>query len=237
MSRIGKQPVPVPAGVDVTIDGQNVSVKGPKGTLSLAVSEPISVSRNDDGAIVAFFSGMRDSEIIGRGYWARPDETQRTFGATLGSRLAVGSHAAGSSDGRPWLRTGDLGVYLDGELFVTGRLADLVVVDGASHYPHDIEATVAAASPTVRRGYVTAFSVPGDPGLRLVIVAERAAGTARADPRQAIEAVEAAVSRRHGLAVADVRLLPAGAIPRTTSGKLARRACREHYLDGTLGAH
>lgn len=173
---------------------------------------------------------------IGRGYWARPDETRRTFGARLRSRLAD-SHAAGSSQGSPWLRTGDLGVYLGGELFVTGRLADLVVVDGKSHYPHDIEATVAAASPTVRRGYVTAFSVAGDPDQRLVIVAERAAGTARADPGPAIEAIEAAVFRRHGLAVADVRMLPAGAIPRTTSGKLARRACRDHYLDGTLGAH
>lgn len=174
---------------------------------------------------------------IGRGYWARPDETRRTFGATLRSRLAEASHAAGSSEVRPWLRTGDLGTYLDGELFVTGRLADLIAVDGASHYPHDIEATVAAASPTVRRGYVTAFAVPGNPDQRLVIVAERAAGTARADPRPAVEAIEAAVSQRHGLAVADVRLLPAGAIPRTTSGKLARRACRDHYLDGTLGAH
>ena len=72
--------------------------------------------------------------------------------------------------------------------------------------------------------------------MRLVIVAERAAGTSRADPQPAIEAIRAAVSQRHGLTVADVRLLPAGAIPRTTSGKLARRACRAEYLDGTLGA-
>ena len=80
----------------------------------------------------------------------------------------------------------------------------------------------------------TAFSVPadsdrgdsGDAGRRLVIIAERAAGTSRADPQPAIEAIEAAVSRRHGLTVSDVRFLPAGAIPRTTSGKLARQACR-----------
>ena len=93
----------------------------------------------------------------------------------------------------------------------------------------------------VRRGYVTAFSVPGaqvpqfgTPDDALVIVAERAAGTSRDDPQPAIEAIKAAVFDRHGVTVADVRLLPAGAIPRTTSGKLARLACREQYLSGAL---
>ena len=100
----------------------------------------------------------------------------------------------------------------------------------AYHYPQDIEATAAEASPVVRRGYATAFSVPAD---KVVIVAERAAGTSRVDPQPAIEAIREAVSHRHGLSVSDVRLLPAGAIPRTTSGKLARRACRAH----TSAAH
>jgi fatty-acyl-CoA synthase len=86
----------------------------------------------------------------------------------------------------------------------------------------------------VRRGYAAAFSVPDE---RLVVIAERAAGNARADPQPAIEAIRAAVADRYGLSDMDVRFLPAGAIPRTTSGKLARRACRAQYLDGTLGAH
>ncbi len=173
---------------------------------------------------------------IGRGYWGLPDETRASFGAELRSRLAEGSHAAGSIVDRAWLRTGDLGVYLDGELYVTGRIADLVSIDGTSHYPQDIEATVAEASPVVRRGYVTAFSVPAnDSGQQLVIVAERAAGTSRVDPQPPIEAIRQAVWHRHHLDVSDVRLLPAGAIPRTTSGKLARRACRAEYLNGTLG--
>ena len=93
----------------------------------------------------------------------------------------------------------------------------------------------------MRRGYVVAFSAPAnempgsntdDTSERLVIIAERAAGTARVDPRPAIESIRATVAHRHGLTVADVRLLPAGAIPRTTSGKLARRACRSQYLSG-----
>ncbi|MBO0864609.1 MAG: AMP-binding protein, partial [Mycobacterium sp.] len=183
---------------------------------------------------------------VARGYWGRPDETRLTFGAKLQSRLAEGSHADGAPSGRRWLRTGDLGVYLDGELYVTGRIADLVIIDGRTHYPQDIEATTAQASPTVRRGYVAVFSVPAnelpgsntdDTSERLVIIAERAAGTGRADLQSAIETIGKAVLQRHGLSASDVRFLPAGAIPRTTSGKLARRACRAQYLSDELGGH
>ncbi len=171
-----------------------------------------------------------------------PRRRRLAFGAKLQARLEQGSHAEGAPVGRTWLRTGDLGVYLDGALYVIGRIADLVTVDGRNHYPQDIEATVADASPMVRRGYVTAFSVPAGPdgsgdAQRLVVVAERAAGTSHDDPRPAIEAIRAAVLHRHGVTVSDVRFLPAGGIPRTTSGKLARRACRAQYLGGTLGVH
>lgn len=173
---------------------------------------------------------------IGRGYWGRPEETHETFGVPLASRLGEGSHANGAPAGAGWLRTGDLGFYLDGELYVTGRLADLVTVDGHTFYPQDIEAAVADASPMVRRGYVTAFSLSGRDGDQLVVVAERAAGTNRSDPQAAIAAVGAAVSEQYGIADARVVLVPAGTIPRTTSGKLARRACRTAYLDGHFAA-
>ncbi|MCV7317485.1 AMP-binding protein [Mycolicibacillus parakoreensis] len=172
---------------------------------------------------------------VARGYWGRPEESRAAFEAVLHTRLSHGGHAGDVPAGAHWLRTGDLGVYLDGELFVTGRLADLVRLDGRDHYPHDIETTVADASSMARRGYVVAFTTPiahGDAGL--VIVAERARGTGRADPQPAIEAIGAAVTRVHGLTVADVRFVQAGAIPRTTSGKLARRACRDAYRDGAL---
>ena len=134
-------------------------------------------------------------------------------------------------------------MYLDGEVYIIGRIADLVVISGRTHYPQDIEATTAEASPIVRRGYVAAFSVPAndvpgsnadDTGETLVIIAERAAGTARADPQPAIASIRDAVMGRHGLSVAEVRFLPAGAIPRTTSGKLARRACRAAYIAGSF---
>lgn len=171
------------------------------------------------------------------GYWGRPDETERAFGARLRSRLEHGSHAGSTPADGAWLRTGDLGFYLDGELYVTGRTVDLMVLGGRGHYPQDIEATVAAASPMVRAGYVVAFAAPADTTGQLVIVAERATGTGRQDPAPAIAAIRAEVQRVHGVNAADVRFVPAGAIPRTTSGKLGRIACREQYVAGTLGVH
>lgn len=169
---------------------------------------------------------------VGRGYWGLPEDTERVFHARLGAPQPNG-HAVKADGQGDWLRTGDMGFYLDGELYVTGRLADHLVLDGRSHYPQDIETTVADASPIVRRGYVTAFTVPSG----LVVVAERASRTAKADPQEAIDAIRAAIGSEYGLEARDVQLLPAGAIPRTTSGKLARRACRRQYLDGTLGVH
>ncbi len=180
---------------------------------------------------------------IGRGYWARPEETEYTFGNKLQSRLDSGSHADGTPDDATWLRTGDLGCYIDGDLYITGRIKDMVIVDGRNHYPQDIEATVGGASDGIRHGFVAAFSVPArelpdgsptDTSEKLVIVAERGPGAGRADRQPIIDAVRRAVSRKHAVNVYDVRLVAAGVIPRTTSGKLARRACRAEYLEGTL---
>lgn len=170
---------------------------------------------------------------IGRGYWGRPEETQRTFCARISSTVPRGSRATDGIAGT-WLRTGDLGLYLDGELFVTGRIADMVTVDATNHYPQDIEATVAEASPIIRRGYTAAFTAAEDGSQGLVVVAERAAGTARIDPSSAIDAIKNTVLHNHGVPVIDVRIVPAGSIPRTTSGKLARRACRLAYLGGVF---
>ncbi len=166
------------------------------------------------------------------GYWGRPEETRHAFGARLRSRLDQGSHAGLTPADSAWLRTGDLGFYSGGELYVTGRTVDLITLGGRSHYPQDIEATVAAASPMVRGGYAVAFAAPAETADRLVIVAERATGTGRKDPAPAIDAIRSEVARVHGLVATDVRFVRAGSIPRTTSGKLARRACRDQYLSG-----
>ena len=171
---------------------------------------------------------------IGHGYWGRREETELTFQNKLQSRLQQGSQAQGCGETALWLRTGDLGVYLDNELYITGRIKDLVIVDGRNHYPQDIEATVAESSPAVRAGFVAVFSVPGDGREEVVVVAERAPGAGRAEAAPIREAIRAAVSRRHAVPIKDIKLVAAGVIPRTTSGKLARQACRANYLDGTL---
>jgi acyl-CoA synthetase (AMP-forming)/AMP-acid ligase II len=202
------------------------------------------VITNSDGAEVpdgAVGEIWLHGNNIGHGYFGREEETQRTFGNKLQSRLEC-SRAEGVADNSCWLATGDLGAYIDDELYLTGRIKDLIIIDGRNHYPHDIETTVSAASPAIRAGYVAVFSIPagavdslgGDSGEQLVVVAERAAGVGRADPEPIVAAVRAAISREHQVRVSDVRLVAAGTIPRTTSGKLARKASRAEYLAGRL---
>ncbi|WP_174185659.1 long-chain-fatty-acid--AMP ligase FadD32 [Nocardia barduliensis] len=192
---------------------------------------------------------------MGIGYWGRPDETAATFQNKVTERLPQGSHAEGTEPDANWMRTGDYGVYFEGELYITGRVKDLVIVDGRNHYPQDLEFSAQEASTALRPGFVAAFSVPAnqlpaevfeqgshsglqfdadDASEQLVIVGERGPGAGKADPLPIADAVRAAVSQRHGVTVRDVLLVPAGSIPRTSSGKIARRACRAAYLEGTL---
>ena len=194
-------------------------------SLRAVVVDPRTRVELPDGAVGEFWL---HGDNVGRGYWRRPDETRLTFGARLASRLPTGSRADGVAADADWLRTGDLGMFYDGELYVTGRIVDLLSLEGRNFYPQEIEATAADASVLVRRGYVAAID---DGDGRLVIIAERATGTSRSDSGPAIEAIREAVRRRHGIVPTDIRFLPAGGIPRTTSGKLARRACRTQYLD------
>ncbi|MQY26907.1 long-chain-fatty-acid--AMP ligase FadD32 [Nocardia aurantia] len=189
---------------------------------------------------------------IGIGYWGREDETRKTFKNLLPNRLPVGSKATGTPADGIWLRTGDYGVYVDGELYITGRVKDLVIVDGRNHYPQDLEYSAQESSKALRPGFIAAFSVPAnqlpaevfaetglqfdadDSSEELVIVAERGPGAGKADPEPIADAVRAAISQRHGVTARDILLVPAGSIPRTSSGKIARRACKAAYLEGTL---
>ena len=190
---------------------------------------------------------------IGAGYWNKPEETEETFHNKLVTPLPENSHAEGAPADAIWMRTGDFGVWLDGELYITGRVKDLVIVDGRNHYPQDLEYSAQEASDALRPGFVAAFSVPAnqlpgevfefagsglkpdadDASEQLVIVAERGPGR-KADPQEVADTVRAAVAQRHGVMVRDVLLVPAGSIPRTSSGKIARRATRAAYIDGSL---
>ncbi|MEU5882789.1 fatty acyl-AMP ligase [Spirillospora sp. NPDC047279] len=163
------------------------------------------------------------------GYWGRPEATAETFGARLAEPVE------GVPDG-PWLRTGDLGVMHDGQLYVTGRIKDLVIVDGRNHYPQDIEYTAYTADEAIRNEYVAAFSVDTGEGEALVVVAERnrRVPIRRLDIEAVERAVRAAVKNGHDVRVHDFVLIETGTLPRTTSAKIARAACRKAYLDGTL---
>ncbi|GAA1459526.1 long-chain-fatty-acid--AMP ligase FadD32 [Williamsia maris] len=194
---------------------------------------------------------------LGHGYWGNEAETKNTFRNSLVNPLESGSHSAGAPDNDRWLRTGDYGVWYQDELYVTGRVKDLVIVDGRNHYPQDLEFSAQEASTALRPGFVAAFAVPAnqlpaevfesaasglkfdahDSSEQLVIVAERNTGK-RADPQEVSDTVRAAVAQRHGVMVRDVLLVPAGSIPRTSSGKIAHTACKNAYIDGTLrGGH
>ncbi|NMO02977.1 AMP-binding protein [Gordonia sp. TBRC 11910] len=190
---------------------------------------------------------------IGVGYWNKPDETVETFQNTLTTPLPEGSHSAGAPADATWMRTGDYGVWLDGELYITGRVKDLVIVDGRNHYPQDLEHSAEASSTALRPGFIAAFSVPAnqlpaevfdnaasgltfdadDASEQLVIVGERGVGR-KTDPQDVADTVRAAIAQRHGVMTRDVLLVPAGSIPRTSSGKIARRAAKAAYIDGTL---
>lgn len=192
---------------------------------------------------------------MGTGYWGKPQETIEVFKNTLKSRTDP-SHAERAEDDATWVRTGDYGAYYDGELYITGRVKDLVIIDGRNHYPQDLEYSAQEATKALRVGYVAAFSVPAnqlpdevfanahsglkrdpdDTSEQLVIVGERAPGAHKLDPGPVIDDIRAAIAVRHGVTVRDVLLTAAGAIPRTSSGKIGRRACRAAYLDGSLRA-
>lgn len=196
-----------------------------------------------------WISGMN----MGTGYWGKPEETVATFQNILKSRTSP-SHAEGNDEDATWVRTGDYGAYHNDELFITGRVKDLVIIDGRNHYPQDLEYSAQEASKALRVGYVAAFSVPAnqlpdevfadahsglkrdpdDSSEQLVIVGERAPGAHKLEPGPIADDIRAAIAVRHGVTVRDVLLTPAGAIPRTSSGKIGRRACRAAYLDGTL---
>lgn len=160
---------------------------------------------------------------VAAGYWSRSAEEQQCFGATLVDPTP------GTVDG-PWLRTGDLGFISDGELFIVGRIKDLLIIRGRNHYPEDIEATVQQ----ITGGRVAAISVPVNSTEKLVTVIEvKKRGDSTVEPVHWLSGVKSevtsAISNAHGLNVGDLVLVPPGSIPTTTSGKIRRAACVEQY--------
>ncbi|MFZ1163802.1 AMP-binding protein [Mycobacterium sp.] len=165
---------------------------------------------------------------VAQGYWGRADATAETFGG----RLVEPS--AGTPEG-PWLRTGDLGVISDGELFIVGRIKDLVIINGRNHYPDDLEATVQE----ITGGRVAAISVPDAVDERVALVIEcKPRGDSAEDIAKKIDVVKrdvnVAISTGHGIRVDDLVMVAPGSIPITTSGKIRRGACAQLYRQNQL---
>ncbi len=160
---------------------------------------------------------------IAQGYWNRPEETEQTFRAYM----------ADTGEG-PFLRTGDLGFLKDGELFVSGRLKDLIIIRGQNHYPQDIERTVEQSYRQIRPGCCAAFSVEITGEERLVVMAEVERYYRNLDIDRVVGAIRQSVVEHHDLQVYAVLLLKPGSIPKTTSGKIQHYACRAGFLAGDL---
>ncbi|HMY16702.1 MAG TPA: amino acid adenylation domain-containing protein, partial [Polyangium sp.] len=159
---------------------------------------------------------------VAAGYWNQSSENEITFHA----------HLADTGEG-PFLRTGDLGFVRDGQLFVTGRRKDLLIIAGRNHYPHDIERAVEGAHRLVRAGCCAAFSLEVEAEERLGIAAEiQAVDGAEIDT--VVAAIRHAVLEEFGVYAHAVVLLAPRSIPKTSSGKIQRSACREAFLSGTL---
>lgn len=169
-------------------------------------------------------------ENTAAGYLDREEDTAETFRNRLLSRLEENSRAAGAADDNYWMATGDLGVILDNELYITGRIKDLIVVAGRNHYPQDIEYTVQAASSHIRVDSVAAFAVPAEDIEKLIILAERDSTADPANDEAAIEAIRAAVGTAHGVVPEEIRILAADEIARSSSGKIARRVNQRNYI-------
>jgi acyl-CoA synthetase (AMP-forming)/AMP-acid ligase II/acyl carrier protein len=159
---------------------------------------------------------------VAASYWERPEESEATFRA----------RRADTGEG-PYLRTGDLGFLTGGELFVAGRIKDLIILRGRNHYPQDLELTAEGSHPAMRPGCSAAFSVEAEGEERLVVVME-VDRKHLAEPAQAVDALRRAIAQAHEVSVGTVVLIPAGGLPKTSSGKVQRRATRTQYLAGEL---
>ena len=185
----------------------------------VAIVDADSTTRVGDGRVGEIWVSSRS---VARGYWGRPQETATTFGARL----------AGSDT--TWLRTGDLGALRGGELVVTGRLKDLVILQGRNYYPHDIEVAAERSHRDLRPGYSAAFTVGGERSEELVVALEVTRHHRASEDELLFRAVRTELADAVGVIPSEILLLRQNTIPRTSSGKIQRGACRAAFLDGTL---
>jgi len=164
------------------------------------------------------------SPSVGQGYWAHPESTAQTFS---------GVRADVDNDGR-YLRTGDVGFLHEGQLYVTGRLKDLIIIRGANIAPQDIEFTVQAVDPVARAGYGAAFSIDSEDAEQLIVAQEVDRQVSQDQLDALATRIKQAVADQHTLAIHRLLFLKTGSLPRTSSGKIQRQAAKRAYLDGAM---
>ena len=189
---------------------------------NVRIIDPLKQSSCDPGEIgEIWISGP----CVARGYWNKPRETKEIFGA----------YTSDTGEG-PFLRTGDLGFLKNGELFITGRYKDLVIIRGKKHYPSDIEMSAQSSHPHIQPGGGAAFSIPLDGQEQLVIVLEHKRDIESVDVDAIAQSVRSAVAQAHYLSVYAVVVVPPGSIPRTGIGKIQRFRCRDNFLSSRITA-
>jgi long chain fatty acid CoA FadD26 len=201
-------------------DGSELVSIGAPRACTVRIVDPATRTENPAGKVGEVWL---HGDNVSSGYWRNPQQTEQTFGGR------IVNPSPGTPPG-PWLRTGDLGVMTDGEFYIVGRIKDLLIVDGRNHYPDDIEATIQEIS----GGRAAAISVPGDGGEQLAVIVEaKQRGSSDEEALGRLQAIKwkvtSAVSKAHGVRVADLVLVAPGSIPITTSGKIRRSAAAEIY--------
>ncbi|MFI6309410.1 SDR family NAD(P)-dependent oxidoreductase [Nocardia fusca] len=210
-----------PVLLDRTAQGESewVSSGRPPEGITVVIADPELQTAVPDGEVGEIWVA---GDSVAQGYLGNEAKTAATFGATL-------------DDGRSgFLRTGDLGFVSAGNLFVTGRSKDLLIVDGRNHYPQDLELTVENAHPGVRAGCIAAFTVDGAERGELPVVVAEVKATEAAELAEITDAIRAAIGAEHGLTLAGVALVRPRSIFKTSSGKIERRASKAAYLAGEL---
>jgi len=238
-----RQGIAQEAGPEVARPVELVGCGQAYGWQTICIVDPASLERLDDDAVGEIW--VRGPSIAHSGYWRNEEASRHTFHR---HRPTSESHAAELPEGC-YLRTGDLGFMRDGELYVTGRLKDVLIFRGENHYPQDIEHTVRHAHPALTEGQCAAFSIWQDLEEKLVVAVELDRGyrlteelDAEEPPshknlvlrQQLEEAATRAVALEHDLRLHALVLAKRGGIPLTSSGKIQRRACKQKWLDNSL---
>jgi acyl-CoA synthetase (AMP-forming)/AMP-acid ligase II len=184
------------------------------------------------------------ADQVGEIWASGPNVARHYWRNAEASKVNLSAQIAGADDGTNWLRTGDLGLLDEsGELFITGRIKDLVIIRGINHYPQDIEHTVQALHPGLRQNCGAAFSVPDEGGEETLVIVQEIERTERnrIDPAEMKEIIRAGVTDQHELFARHIALIRPGALPKTTSGKIQRSRARmlwleRHFEDLAAGA-